>query len=185
MAKSTLISENVINALKTRKEELGFTNEVIENMSGVPKSTIAKVFNGTNKSPTMDTLIPIAKVMGVSIDSIIEGHESAEAADGTEITPKAADGTENPVKIISDSPSAGRENGSIPTYLYTDIVKIYEAQLRHRDKWIYFLCAILLLLVGTMVFFLIYDITHPTHGWIEYSAFYQNAMDALKHLFHI
>lgn len=63
----TYISDSVLERLKAKKEETGKTNAVIAEESGVPESTVAKLFNGTIKSPTLDTVLPIAGVLKVPI----------------------------------------------------------------------------------------------------------------------
>ena len=45
-----------IDELKERKRQLGFTNEQIARLSGVPLSTVQKVFGGTTASPRRNTL---------------------------------------------------------------------------------------------------------------------------------
>ena len=61
--------DNIVERLKSKKAEMGVTNAWIEKMSGVPESTVTKVLNGTNKSPTIATIGPIAAALGVSIDA--------------------------------------------------------------------------------------------------------------------
>lgn len=63
----TYISDSVLERLKAKKEETGKTNAIIAEESGVPESTVAKLFNGTIKSPTLDTVLPIAGVLKVPI----------------------------------------------------------------------------------------------------------------------
>ncbi|MDD6816261.1 MAG: Uma2 family endonuclease [Firmicutes bacterium] len=45
-----------IEKLKKRKEELGYTNEQIANLSGVPLSTVQKIFAGVTSRPRLETL---------------------------------------------------------------------------------------------------------------------------------
>ena len=45
-----------LSQLKERKRELGLTNQDIANSSGVPLSTVQKVFGGTTESPRRNTL---------------------------------------------------------------------------------------------------------------------------------
>ena len=63
----TYISDTVLERLKAKKEETGMTNAMISEESGVPESTVAKLFNGTIKSPTLDTVLPIAGALKVPI----------------------------------------------------------------------------------------------------------------------
>lgn len=55
----------IINKLKKEK---GLTNETLADLSGVPKSTVAKIASGITKNPSLDALRAIAKVLGCSLD---------------------------------------------------------------------------------------------------------------------
>ena len=52
-----------IRQLKERKKELGFTNEMIAEKSGVPLSTVQKIFCGATKHPRYDTLLALTKAL--------------------------------------------------------------------------------------------------------------------------
>lgn len=49
--------------LKQRKEELGMTTAALSKLSGVPIGTINKIFTGETKSPRLDTLTALEKVL--------------------------------------------------------------------------------------------------------------------------
>ena len=52
-----------IRQLKERKKELGYTNEMIAEKSGVPLSTVQKVFCGATRHPRYDTLLALTKAL--------------------------------------------------------------------------------------------------------------------------
>ena len=52
-----------LSEMKERKKELGYSYEQIADMSGVPLSTVQKVFSGATQSPRYDTLLAIEKVL--------------------------------------------------------------------------------------------------------------------------
>ena len=52
-----------LSEMKERKKELGYSYEQIADMSGVPLSTVQKVFSGVTQSPRYDTLLAIEKVL--------------------------------------------------------------------------------------------------------------------------
>ena len=52
-----------ITELKKRKEELGYTSEKIAELSGVPLSTVQKIFAGITKRPRYDTLLALEKAL--------------------------------------------------------------------------------------------------------------------------
>ena len=49
--------------MRSKKTELGLTNEMIAQTSGIPLSTIQKVFSGTTRAPRKSTLIAIETVL--------------------------------------------------------------------------------------------------------------------------
>lgn len=56
-----------IERLKKRKEKLGYTNEEVARLSGVPLSTVQKVFGNITKQPRRDTVIALARVLDPSM----------------------------------------------------------------------------------------------------------------------
>ena len=49
--------------MKKRKKELHYTNEMIAELSGVPLSTVQKIFSGATKYPRLGTLVALGKVL--------------------------------------------------------------------------------------------------------------------------
>ena len=52
-----------ISDLKERKKELGFSNKMISEMSGVPLSTVEKIFSGATEAPRYETLMRIENAL--------------------------------------------------------------------------------------------------------------------------
>ena len=52
-----------LEQMKKRKEELEYTNEAISLLSGVPLSTVNKIFNGATKSPRYSTIMAIERAL--------------------------------------------------------------------------------------------------------------------------
>ncbi len=55
-----------IEEMKRRKQELGYSNERLARLSGVPETTIQKILSGTTKSPRYDTLLALEKALSES-----------------------------------------------------------------------------------------------------------------------
>ncbi|MCQ4636288.1 Uma2 family endonuclease [Anaerovorax odorimutans] len=53
-----------IQEMKDRKRELGYSYARIANLSGVPLSTVQKIFNGTTSCPRYETLRALEQVLG-------------------------------------------------------------------------------------------------------------------------
>lgn len=138
---SDLNSEILVECLKLRKDELHYTNAQISERSGVPESTVTKVFNGTNRSPTFDTIAPIARVLGVSLDTLI-------ASDAT-----------------TDHPNGGQQSGNDRMVAY--IIASTEKRIRLKDRWICILATLLIIILGLAISFTAYDLTHAEVGWVR------------------
>lgn len=52
-----------IDEMKRRKDELGYSNERLSVLSGVPESTIQKIFSGTTAKPRYATLIALERAL--------------------------------------------------------------------------------------------------------------------------
>ena len=52
-----------IEEMKSRKKELGYSNETIAQLSGVPFSTVQKIFSGITNSPRQKTIEALEKVL--------------------------------------------------------------------------------------------------------------------------
>lgn len=52
-----------IEEMKARKAELGYTSEMIAELSGVPLGTVQKIFSGETKAPRYDTVQKLTKLL--------------------------------------------------------------------------------------------------------------------------
>ena len=52
-----------LEEMKARKVELGYTNEMVAKLSGVPLGTVQKIFAGETKSPRYDTIQKLQAVL--------------------------------------------------------------------------------------------------------------------------
>ena len=55
---------------RIRKEELKLTYQDISDASGVPLSTVQNFFSKLSKAPSIYTVAPICKVLGISLDEV-------------------------------------------------------------------------------------------------------------------
>ena len=53
-----------IEEMKARKAELGYTNETVSQLSGVPLGTVQKIFAGETRSPRYVTVQKLTKLLG-------------------------------------------------------------------------------------------------------------------------
>ena len=58
------------NRLAAMKERCGLSKQQIAEKSGVPLSTVMRVFSGQTDNPTFHTVVDIIKVMGGSLNEL-------------------------------------------------------------------------------------------------------------------
>ena len=66
-----------IEQMKEKKLELGLTAEMIADQSGVPVSTVRKIFSGATKAPRKLTIDAIAKVLNC-VDEPEHNHSEGD-----------------------------------------------------------------------------------------------------------
>ena len=70
-----------LEEMKARKVELGYTNETVARLSGVPLGTVQKIFSGETKSPRYDTIQKLQAVLSTDSNYILEHDEKFEVAE--------------------------------------------------------------------------------------------------------
>ena len=58
--------------LNLYKEKKGLSNKKMSDATGLPISSVDKIFSGSNKNPTLDTLKKIADILNCAIDDFID-----------------------------------------------------------------------------------------------------------------
>ena len=66
---------NIQEVCRIRKEELKLSYQDISDVSGVPLSTVQNFFSKFSKSPSIYTVAPICKALGISLDEAFEISE--------------------------------------------------------------------------------------------------------------
>ena len=72
-----------VEEMKQRKKELGYSNEKLSELSGVPLGTVQKVLAGVTRSPRYETLIALERILKKHTDRICEAlPETSEKRQG-------------------------------------------------------------------------------------------------------
>ena len=80
MAIKEYLNEMTIKEMNRRRAELGYTYEMVAELSGVPKSTVQKVLGGITAFPHRSTIAALEKVFAEnSIQTIIAQHKECGA----------------------------------------------------------------------------------------------------------
>ena len=66
------LSKEKLNELKQSKN---YTIKIISEKTGIPQSTLSKIFGGFNKNPTIDSLQKIAKALDCGLDDFVKYEE--------------------------------------------------------------------------------------------------------------
>ena len=66
-----------IEEMRTRKRELGYTNQMIAQKAKLPLGTVQKIFSGVTKAPRRETIVALEKLLGTQQDG---GGRSAGGA---------------------------------------------------------------------------------------------------------
>lgn len=129
----------MVDRLRELKENAKMTVQQIADKSGVPVSTVSRILSGETANPQFQTVCDIISAMGGSVDEFI----------GISKVDKNCDflSTEKVLRqVIEDK----------------------NKTIKHKNRWIYALVAMLIFVFAAVVFVLIYDITHPDMGYVRY-----------------
>ncbi len=72
-----------LEELRKRKMALGYTNEQIAQLSGVPLSTVQKIFAGVTQQPRYETLLALERVLDKGTDRVRESLFDYQTGSGT------------------------------------------------------------------------------------------------------
>lgn len=128
-----------IDYLRKLKAESRLTNEQLAQISGIPGSTLARIFNGRTDNPYFHTIVDLVRAMKGSVDEM----------EGLQPLPK-------------DTNAA--ENAAVDKKLIT----LYREIINNKERLIRLLAGVLLAVMIFILFMVTYDILHPMKGWIQH-----------------
>lgn len=126
----------ITEKLAELKEKSSLTNQQISELSGVPLSTVTRIFSDQTDNPSFQTINDIVSAMGGSLDEV----------------------TGN----ISQKQSAEKED------VHEKLIKLYQDTLAHKNKWIRTLFICLCIVMGVLLFIVLFDILNPQIGFVKY-----------------
>lgn len=128
-----------IDYLRKLKAESRLTNEQLAQISGIPGSTLARIFNGRTDNPYFHTIVDLVRAMKGSVDEM----------EGLQPLPK-------------DTNAA--ENAAVDKKLITQ----YREIINNKERLIRLLAGVLLAVMIFILIMVTYDILHPMKGWIQH-----------------
>ena len=128
-----------IDYLRKLKAKSRLTNEQLAQISGIPGSTLARIFNGRTDNPYFHTIVDLVRAMKGSVDEM----------EGLQPLPKDTNAAEN----------AAVDKKRIT--LYREIIN-------NKERLIRLLAGVLLAVMIFILIMVTYDILHPMKGWIQH-----------------
>ena len=128
-----------LDYLRKLKAESNLTNEHLAQLSGLPESTLARIFNGRTDNPYFHTIVDLVRAMKGSVDEM----------EGLQPLPK-------------DTNAA--ENAAVDKKLIT----LYREIINNKERLIRLLAGVLLAVMIFILIMVTYDILHPMKGWIQH-----------------
>ena len=166
-------SKIIIKYLITLKEKSGLTYEAIAEASGVPESTIKRLFSGKVENPGLDTILPIMYVLGGSFEEIT-GKSKDEVKEFSISSIKEMyefqllEQRKNEEIRITNIRADHEQHR-------TDVINNYERLLTEKDDKNKLLIKIAVagfvaagLLATILIVLLILEVSNPDMGWIKF-----------------
>lgn len=127
------------------------TNQQIADLSGVPIGTVSGMMSGQVASPNFQAVCAILTALNEDITAFYTGQEPPEAPQSGNID-QINHMQEFAIKIVTEA---------ITRAYVSDVAQ--RSERRERRAMI-----LNMFFIALIVFFLIWDITHPTMGFIQY-----------------
>lgn len=140
-------------------EKHGLTNQAMTNLTGIPLGTVSGIRSGKIQNPSFDNVCAMMKAMDESIDALVGITPPAEEADHTPPP------VQQPVHfsfqpLRDDVREIAREA----------ICRVYESEAyKNIEKNVKSWKALALAETAFIILVLLWDITHPTMGFIQYT----------------
>lgn len=113
-----------IEEMKRRKRELGYTNQMIADRSGIPLSTVQKVFAGATASPRRDTIEALEKVL----ESGKPDERKSSSYTYEDLAPTASKVGEMPAAYGIQPVRGNSDTAGKPLYTLEDYLKLPDEQ---------------------------------------------------------
>lgn len=152
-----------LDKLAEYRQNSGLSLEDIAEQTGLSVSSISRVYSGSTTNPTIDTLSSIIAVTGGSLDEVC-GIATATPPDGF---------TQLDMDILAlFAKSQNRTQAALQAHIHS-LRKLMRYSLIANVAF-----------VALIIFVLIFDLTHPTMGWVQYTIqAVTTAAESLKTMF--
>ena len=140
--------DNIVEKLIAKKAELRVTNAWIAENSKVPESTVTKVLNHTNKSPSFATIIPMAEALGVSLTP--QAIEVAEAKVVEKVTEQVTEEVTEKITEEVQKPTPSQTIAEELERQYTRLREEKDKRIQDKDHQIHILWRVVSVLAAVI-----------------------------------
>lgn len=137
----------ILSKLQEMKEDCQMTYQEIAEKSGIPISTVRRIFSGQTPDPGVTTIFAIAKAMGGSVEDMKD---------------------DTPEQQKSDNELPEKQKGDTVSRLSAELlISLYKRSIDDKNKLIKALFVIVLSMMAIFIFLLVWDLCNPSIGFIR------------------
>lgn len=152
-----------LEKFKEAKAEKKLSNAIIATLANIPLATVTRFFNGNTPNPTVDTFVPIANVLDLSIDETFGLKEPNQKPLDPNVEAMLASYTE----LLKEKDERIKEKDELILEMEQTIEELKIEKLKaqkERGKVLGFA----LVFVTIVVFILLFDLTNGHFGYFRY-----------------
>lgn len=155
-------------SIKQAKMAKGYTNNDLIELSGVSKSAVDRLCDGTQTDPKLFNVVAICKVLGLSIDKLFGLSDSSDGSQ--ELKEKVHElETQNHKYEVKLSQTAGDLHMAKSEISHQkEKVDMLQTQLNARQPVIYTLMCLCATTAFALLLYIILDANVPTFGFIKH-----------------
>lgn len=135
----------LIQDISKRKAEMGITNQMLSDASGVPKTTVDRILRGDTPNPSMQTVLDMAYVVGYRL---VNDNDTSNRP------------------INSQLVEALERESRLKTIQHNLIMAEKDRAIATKDKWIHQLYRIILIMGLGVILVLLLDVLIRGIGWL-------------------
>lgn len=167
--------QKVLQQIKDLKAKSKLSYSQIAEKSGIPESTVIRIFNGKTTNPSISTFISIVKAMGGKAADIFDDDVRVDLDPNT---PEQIQIAENVVEVVEEveevveKPKEIKKKHQAEEFFehcpyHQEIINIYKTDALRKDKWIKALFVCCAVLVSTIIAIFIIDLLNANIGYIR------------------
>lgn len=154
----------LLQKMQNLKDETKMTCQDIADKSGVPVSTVKRIFSGQTPDPGYTSVRAIVEAMGGSLE------EDTEAPQEEVSDEKITAGAENPHEKYESEEidiSEQKKREAAFNQGVNFLCSVYEKSIADKNKLIKALLIIIISMMAIFIFLLIWDLANPNIGFFQ------------------